>query len=208
VLTERSNDAWIAALSAPGIERNAALEDLRERLVRGLHYALSQRKVRDEDIEDFAQDALLKILKALDTFRAEAKFTTWAQKVAVRVAFSELRRRRWRNVSLDEMTEGIDGGEFIPMALVDPDANSEQQATQRLLVERVRDVIDNQLTDKQRAALVAMVIHGVPPEEIGRRMGTNRNAVYKLLHDARKRLKQHLLDTGLSHKDILDAFET
>ena len=106
-MVERSNEQWVAALSQSSTdEYDVALEDLRVILVRGLGYALADRSnVRDNDLEDFAQDATLKILKGLHTFRGESLFTTWAHKIAVRVAFTELRRRRWRDVSLDEMTE-------------------------------------------------------------------------------------------------------
>lgn len=205
LLSERTNEQWLADLRSAGPARDAALEDLREKLLLGLGYALDN--VSREDLEDFAQDALLRILGALDNFRGESKFMTWAQKIAVRVAFSELRRRRWRNISLDAMTEGIDGTGFIPPELIDPEADSEQQAVQRLLMDRVRYVIDYELTGRQRRALVATVLHGMPPEELARRMNSNRNAIYKLIHDARKRLKRQLLATGLSVTQILDAFE-
>ncbi|MBN1285931.1 MAG: sigma-70 family RNA polymerase sigma factor [Anaerolineae bacterium] len=207
-MSERTNEQWLAALGSPGADYDAALADLRAQLVKGLGYALSAPgNIRPEDLEDFAQDALLKILDGLHTFRGESKFMTWAQKIAVRVAFSELRRRRWRDTSLDAMTEGVGGGEFIPPELIDPDADSEQQAMQRLLLQRVRYVIDHELTDRQRRALVAAVLHGVPPDELARRMDTNRNAVYKLIHDARKRLKKQLLATGLSAQEVLAVFE-
>ena len=92
-MSERSNEEWLADLQGPG--REDALGDLRALLVRGLRYAMADRpSVTEVDLEDFAQDALMKILNALDTFRGESRFTTWAQKIAVRVAFTELRRRR------------------------------------------------------------------------------------------------------------------
>jgi len=109
-LTKRSNDEWIADLSKPGPQRDVALTDLRALLVRGLGYALGDRPdVREANTEDFAQDALLKILDNLGAFRGESRFTTWAQKIAVRVALTELRRRRWSDVSLDKITETAEG---------------------------------------------------------------------------------------------------
>ena len=116
-MAERSNEEWIAALSRPGPEHDAALDDLRLLLVRGLGYALSRRRGIDDGLlEDFAQ------------------------------------------------------------------------------------------TDKQRQALVAK-IQGMPLEEVARRMGSNRNALYKLIHDARQRLKERLLAEGLAAEEILAAFE-
>lgn len=207
-MVERSNEEWIAALSQPGPEYDKALEDLRAVLVRGLGYALSDRSnVRESDLEDFAQDALLKILNGLHTFRGESRFTTWAHKIAVRVAFTELRRRRWRDVSLDEMTESREGdADFIPSSLADPSIGPEQEAMQRAILDALRRLVREELTDKQRQAMEA-VLKGMPLEEVARRIDTNRNALYKLLHDARRRLQQHLQDEGLSAEDIMSAFE-
>jgi RNA polymerase sigma-70 factor (ECF subfamily) len=207
-LVERSNEEWVKDLSQPGHQRDAALEDLRTILLRGLGYAMAKyRNVTEADIEDFGQDALLKILNALDTFRGESRFTTWAQKIAVHVAFTELRRRRWRDVSLDEMTQTPDG-ELIPRTWADPSAKTEQQAIQHEILETMRQVIAEELTERQRQALVAVRIHGVPLAEVAQRMGTNRNALYKLLFDARKRLQKRMLAKGFSREDILAAFST
>lgn len=205
-MSERSNEEWISDLGHPGPQREAALSDLWELLVQGLGYALAKyENVTQADIEDFAQDAVLRILDALDTFRGEARFTTWANKIAVHVAFTELRRRRWKDVSLEQMVEMPDG-DFIPRTWVDPAADTEQQALQRELLEVVRQVIAEELTDRQRQALVAARIHDVPLAELARRMDTNRNALYKLLFDARQRLQRRLLAKGLSTEDILAAF--
>jgi RNA polymerase sigma-70 factor (ECF subfamily) len=156
-------------------------------------------------VEDFVQDALLKILGALDSFRGESRFTTWAQKIAVNVAFTELRRSRWKDVSLDDL--GASGNtDFIPQTLAETAAGPEKQVLQRTMLDTLRRIIATELTDKQRQALVAARIHGMPLEEVARRMGTNRNALYKLLHDARQRLKKRMLAEGLSPQDVLSAF--
>ena len=204
----RSNEEWVTALSQPGLRRDAALEDLHALLVRGLGYALTDRSnLRESDLEDFAQDAVLKILNGLHTFRGESRFTTWAHKIAVRVALTELRRRRWQDVSLDELTESRNGGaEFIPDFLADPALSPEQQAMQQAILTTLRRLIRDMLTDKQRQALQA-VLKGMPLEEVARRMGSNRNALYKLLHDARRRLQQGILTEGLSPQDVLSVFE-
>jgi RNA polymerase sigma-70 factor (ECF subfamily) len=198
----------VTALSQPGPRRDAALEDLHALLVRGLGYALTNRSnLRESDLEDFAQDAVLKILNGLHTFRGESRFTTWAHKIAVRVALTELRRRRWQDISLDELTESKDGGaEFIPDFLADPSLSPEQQAMRQAVLSTLRRLIREKLTDKQSQALQA-VLKGMPLEEVARRMGTNRNALYKLLHDARQRLQQGILAEGLLPQDVLSAFE-
>jgi RNA polymerase sigma-70 factor (ECF subfamily) len=204
-VTERTNQEWLAALRGP--DRDEALADLRASLARGLRYALaSWPNVDEATLEDFAQDALLRILKGLDSFRGESRFTTWAQKIAVNVAFSELRRRRWQDISLDDVGVSQDS-DFVPDTLVDPSAGPEKQALQRTLLEALGEIIAAELTDKQRQALVAARIHGMPLEEVARRMGSNRNALYKLLHDARQQLKKRMLAQGLSPQDVLAAFE-
>jgi RNA polymerase sigma-70 factor (ECF subfamily) len=203
-MAERTNEEWLAGLRGPA--RDGALADLRAFLVRGLRYGLANRSEVDEaNLEDFAQDALLKILDALDTFRGESKFTTWAQKIAIRVALTELRRKRWQDMSLDGIIDA-QGLDFVPDMLVDTTAGPDQQAVQRQFLTILRRLIATELTDKQRQALVAVRIHGMPLEEVARRMGSNRNAMYKLLHDARQRLKSKLEDEGLTAEEILAAF--
>ena len=204
-MTQRSNEQWLADLQGPG--REAALADLRALLQRGLTYALSGRSGVDQAlIEDFCQDALIKILDNLHTFRGESRFTTWAQKIAVNTAFTELRRRRWQNVSLNGIVEEKDG-DWVPHFLTDQAYGPEQRATQQILLNAVQRLINHELTNKQRRALTAAVFQGVPLDEVARRMDTNRNALYKLLHDARKRLKERMLQEGLSPDDVLAGFE-
>jgi RNA polymerase sigma-70 factor (ECF subfamily) len=203
-MKDRTNQEWLAELQ--GAERDEALSDLRAFLVRGLRYALaSYSNVDDEAIEDFVQDALLRILGALDTFRGESKFTTWAQKIAVRVAFTELRRRRWQDVSLDGIVES-QSMDFVPDMMIDKSAGPDQQAVQHIFLETLGRLVEAELTAKQRQALVAVRIQGMPLEEVARRMGTNRNALYKLLHDARMRLKRKMEAEGLSPEEVLAAF--
>lgn len=203
-MKDRTNQEWLSDLQGPA--QSEALADLRAFLVRGLGYALSSRSdVDDENIEDFAQDALLRILDNLHTFRGESKFTTWAQKIAVNVAFTELRRRRWQDVSLDEITDA-QGLDFVPDMMIDRSAGPDQQAVQHIFLETLQRLIASELTEKQRRALVAVQLQGMPLEEVARRMGTNRNAMYKLMHDARQRLKKKMEAEGLFPQDVLAAF--
>jgi len=206
-MVERTNQEWLADLRGPGCDQ--ALMDLRTLLVKGLRYAMADRPaVTEADLENFAQEALLKILAGLDTFRGESRFTTWAQKIAVRVAFTELRRQRWKDVPLEDLVARYSEGDLTPSVLADPAPYPGQQATQQLLLEMVQRLIAEELTERQRQAMVAAVIVGMPLEEVARRMGTNRNALYKLLHDARKRLQKRMLARGLSPQDVLAAFES
>ncbi|MDX1437525.1 MAG: RNA polymerase sigma factor [Anaerolineales bacterium] len=204
---DRTNEEWIADLSGP--DPDPALKDLRNILVNGLRAALStyQNRNLENILEDFVQEALLKILDNLHSFRGESRFTTWAQKISINVAFTELRRRRWQNVSLQDMIDRYDSNDFTPVILTDPSFSPEQQTLLSNALELIDQVINLELTAKQRDALVAVILGGVPLEEVASRMGTNRNALYKLIHDARKRLKQRLTAAGLSPDDILAIFE-
>ena len=194
---ERTNQGWLAELRGPG--RDQALADLRTRLVHGLRYAMVDRpSVTDADMQDFAQDALMKILAGLDSFRGESQ-------IAVRVALSELRRRRWRDISLQELAGRYQDADRMSAVLTDPAASPEQQATQQMMLEMVHRLIAEELTERQRQAVTAAMIGGMPLDEVARRMGTNRNALYKLLHDARQRLKRRLVAEGVSAQDAMAA---
>lgn len=207
-MKQRTNAEWIEALSDPISDE--ALSDLRTLLLRGLRASLSNRISTDLDsvTEDFAQEALLKILKNIQTFRGESKFTTWAQKIAIHVAFTELRRRRWKDISLQEFIETPEGEEYTPIILKDPDASPELEATQTDIMGVVEELIESELTERQRTAMVAILQGGMPMDEVARQLDTNRNALYKLLHDARKRLQLRLEEkAGLTVHEIIALFE-
>jgi len=204
----RTNEEWLADLR--GTEIDEALADLRATLTRGLHYALINRVPNnqlDDLVEDFVQDALVKILDNLDTFRGESRFTTWAQKIAVRVALTELRRQRWKDISIEDLLPEEPSGDFTPAILTDPGVSPEEETLRSAMMETVQRLIMEELTDRQREAMLAVMVGGMPLEEVARRMGTNRNALYKLLHDARQRLQNRLAAEGLSPQEVLAAFE-
>jgi RNA polymerase sigma-70 factor (ECF subfamily) len=206
---ERSNEQWLDDLRDPASSQ--ALDDLRHTLLKGLRAALSTRVDGDLEAltEDFVQDALLKILASLDTFRGESRFTTWAQKIAIHVAFSELRRRRWKDISLQNLVETPEGDEFTPAALTDPDASPEDRATQGDILQIVEDLIYEDLTERQRSAMLAILEGDQPISELAKQLDTNPNALYKLLHDARKRLQQRLQEkAGLSAEEVLALFSS
>ena len=207
-MAERTNSEWISQLQ--GDPDEGALADVRALLVRGLAAALGSRgELHEADFEDFAQDALLKILASLHSFRGESRFTTWAQKIAVRVALTELRRKRWKDWSLDTLIESPDGearAPFMPALMTDGTAGPEKQAIQQSMIDIVRRSIDDKLTERQRMVLVAAIVHDVPLGEIATRLDTNRNALYKLMHDARKRLKVALEESGVTSDEVLTVF--
>jgi RNA polymerase sigma-70 factor (ECF subfamily) len=188
-----------------------ALKDLRSVIVKGLPYALSNWLSPsdpgfDDLVEEVAQETLLRVLSHMDTFEGRSKFTTWVQKIAVRLAITELRRKRWQDTSLDGLLEA-EGTAVGPRLMVDPSPSPELTTEQSELMDSVQRLIAEELTEKQRKALVAIRIHGMPIEEVARRMDMTRNALYKLLHDARNRLKKRMEEEGLSSEDVLASFE-
>lgn len=203
----RTNEEWLSDLRSDN--QDQAIEDLGRVLKRGLIYALSSRIQTDLEtqVDDFVQDAILRILDKMDTFRGESKFTTWAQKVAVRVAFTEMRRQRWKDISIGDLIPE-DSGDFTPLVLSDPSPNPEQRASQTIMLEMVDEMLKTDLTDRQRTALMAVMHGGMPLEEVARRMDTNRNALYKLLHDARKQMRNGLIEKGLTPQEVLEVFES
>ena len=204
--TTRTNTDWLADLRAGGEVREQALSDLRAIILAGLPYALANWLSPadphfDELAEDVVQETLLRVMDHLHTFGHRSLFTTWAHKIAVRVALTELRRMRWKDISLDALM--AEHGEGMQMAAPTSPARSTEQ---RDILERVARVIAEELTDKQRLAMMAVNVHGMPLEAVAQQMGTSRNTLYKLLHDARLRLKQRLLREGLTPQDVLAAF--
>ncbi|MBM3125444.1 MAG: RNA polymerase sigma factor [Chloroflexi bacterium] len=178
---------------------------------RGLPYALIRWLPSDDPlfqplVEEVTQETLLRVLDQLETFEGRSQFTTWVHKIAIRIALTELRRKRWRDASLDELTEN----EELPPPpglLADPQVSPETSAERKDMLARVRRILEQELTPKQRQALILLGLEDVPMEEAARRMKTNRNALYKLLHDARLRLKRRMALEDISPQDLLAAFE-
>ncbi len=188
-----------------GANPDEALGDLYDLLVRGLRAALgSYGGGVDAYVEDFAQEALLRITGNLDSFRGESRFTTWAQKIAMNVALTELKRRRWRDVSLQDLFARREAADSGPE---DTQLTPEQLAYQNTVLGELHRMVDEELTDRQREAVVAVILEGMPISEVARRMGTNQNALYKLLHDARRKLKRRMEAAGLSPQEVLAAFD-
>ena len=202
-MRDRTNEQWLADLRGPNPDE--ALADLYDLLVRGLGAGLgSYGGGAGASAGDFAQEALIRITGNLDSFRGESRFTTWAQKIATNVALTELKRRRWRDVSLQEVFDRREAANREP---ADSQRNPEQQALQNTVLRELRRLVDEELTDRQREAVVAVILEGMPISEVARRMGTNQNALYKLLHDARKKLKRQMEAAGISSKEVLAVFD-
>jgi len=199
----RNNEGWVSDLGG-GAAQRSALDDLRDVLLKRLRRALSGRPHADEAfLEDMAQDALLRILERLDQFEGRSRFLTWATAIAVRTAMTELRRRRWQDVSLNQITEDAD--RFAPQAAGSGETDSTNE--QKEILETLHRLIETDLTDKQRTALLAE-LRGMPQSQIAQLLGSNRNAVYKLTHDARKRLRRGLEARGVRADDVQAAFSS
>ena len=195
MVQDRDNQQWVEALQADGPQREAALSDLRVLLLAGLKSALRSRQDYVESIlDDLVQDSLVRVLQSLSQFQHRSRFVTWATAIAIRVGLTELRKRKWRDVSLDALVAATG---FEPPATTDPD--------QQAIIEAMYRVIATDLTEKQRTVLTAE-IKGMAQVEIARQMGSNLNAIYKLGHDARQRLKRGLEQAGFTAQEFATAF--
>jgi len=207
----RTNEAWLSDLRTNGDIRSKALEDLRTVIQRGLPYALSRWLSPDQPqfgalVEEVTQETLLRVLDQLDTFEGRSQFSTWVHKIAVRIALTELRRKRWRDSSLDELTENEDAPP-PPGLLADSQAGPEISAERIDMLSRVRRIIEEELTERQRQALILLGVQDMPIEDAARKLKTNRNALYKLLHDARLRLRTRLAKEEIAPHEVLALFE-
>lgn len=201
-----SNKDWIELLQAPADKR--AIVELRKYLVRGLKPALSKYVDRELDqfVEDVAQDALLKVLDNVHTFRGESKLTTWAMKIAVREGLTVLRRKRWNNISIEDLkgpNPDRESGEIFSETFASNEPSPELSTAQKMMMEKVQSIIDNVLTDKQRKVMIALMIHGLPITIVAEQMNTNRNNLYKLVYDARKKLKNEFEVQGIDPEEML-----
>jgi len=207
----RDNAEWMSALTSTGQAQEAALADLREILVSGLRRGLatwidSHSPQLVSLAEEASQEALVRILAKLDTFEGRSRFTTWAYKVAIRIALTELRRKQWQDVSLDGMLEWRteEGREAI---VLDPQAGPEATVEQQDMLAQIGRILQEELTERQLAMMQAVALRGVPMEALAQKMGVERNAMYKMMHDARLKLKRRLAREGLELGDVMATFE-
>lgn len=201
-----SNEDWIRGLTEPVDEQ--AVELLRKKLVRGLKPALHKYVDRELDqfVEDVAQDALLKILDNIESFRGESKLITWAMKIAVREGLTELRRKKYDDLSIEDFRHPDDEGrsELSSLTFASDLPDPEEATHEQLVLQKVLKIINEELTDKQRSAINALMIQGLSPTVVAEQMGTNRNALYKLLHDARMKIKNELELEGIDPTQIFN----
>jgi RNA polymerase sigma-70 factor, ECF subfamily len=194
--TSPPGEDWIAELTSSGPARDDALRRLHALLLRGARFQVGRMSalramVGAAQVEDVitlaADEAMVAVLGKLHTFEGRSRFTTWAYKFAVLQAAVELRRQAWsrREVPLDAAPP-----------LVEPRPSPDQYAEGADLAAAVRDAIDRVLTPHQRRIALALIVDEVPIDVLAERLGTNRNALYKSLHDARSRLRAHLALEG------------
>jgi len=185
---------WHLDLTGDGPAREVAAVRLRELLLRAARFEVFRRRGMlpqlsptelDELADEAASDAAISVLRRLDDFRGESRFETWAYKFALLEAAVKVRRRAWRG---REVTLDPEGWERFAATDVDPERAE--------LFECVREGIRTALTPHQREVLVAAVLDGVPIDVLAERLDSNRNAVYKTIHDARTRLRAHVADAG------------
>lgn len=209
--TSRDNHAWVRDLGAEGEEKEAALTELHTILMRILPSALSRWLPPESShfesfIEDTAQETMLRVIDRLDTFEGRSKFTTWVYKIGVHIGLGELRLRKWKEVSLDGLEEGSQPDEMPSERFASTDPNPEAMLERKNVMEMVQRIMDEELTPRQLEVMMAISVQGVPMSVVAKRMGTNRNALYKLMHDARLRLKRRLERDEVSPAGLLAIF--
>jgi RNA polymerase sigma-70 factor (ECF subfamily) len=191
---------WLEQLRSQGAEYDEAVARLHALLLRGARFEVARRRptlphLRGNDLDDIAlqaaDDALMSVLARLDDFRGLSRFTTWAYKFALLEAAVKLRKRAWQGRELPLEPESWS---LFSSAGLEPDIEAEQSE----LLGTVQAAINQILTPHQRRVLVALALNGVPIDVLAERLNTTRGALYKTLHDARRKLRTHLAERGLS----------
>jgi RNA polymerase sigma-70 factor, ECF subfamily len=196
---------WVRALRADD-DREAAIARLHALLLRGARFEIARRRpslpyLRGNELEEIAteaaDDALMSVLRRLDDFRGASRFTTWAYKFALLEAAVKLRKRAWQGREIPLEPEGWD---IQPSHALGPAGATEQSE----LLTAVSLAIAEALTPHQRTVLTALALNGVPIDVLAERLNSNRGALYKTLHDARRKLRKHLLERGFALDDWLE----
>jgi RNA polymerase sigma-70 factor (ECF subfamily) len=199
-LLDDESREWLRSLRADGAVRDEALARLHELLLRAARFEVARRRptlphLRGNELEDIANeaadDALVSVLRRLDDFRGDSRFTTWVYKFGLLEAAVKLRRRAWqgREVPMEPESWSM----FSSDSAV-PDKAAEQGELLTALQHAIAEV----LTPHQRKVLVALALNGVPIDVLAERLGTSRGALYKTLHDARRKLRRHVSESGLA----------
>jgi RNA polymerase sigma-70 factor (ECF subfamily) len=197
-VSHRPSHDWPGRLSATGPVRDAAIADLHALLLRAARFELRRRgasRVPEDVREDLAQqsadDALVAILAKLGDFRGDSRFTTWAYKFALYESAAALRRHVWqsRELPLEQEAWG---------RLADLRQGPHASAEQRDLFAALGAAISDDLTERQRTVLLALALNDVPIDVLAERLQTTRGALYKTLHDARRKLRAALATRGMA----------
>lgn len=208
---QRDTSSWLHDLHTEGAQQAKALDDLHEVLMRILPKALS-RWLKPNDprfdalIEDIAQETLLRVLERLDTFKGNSKFTTWVYTIAVRIGLSKLRLKKWQEASLERLETSTDPDSPPYMQFAAPTSNPEISIEQTNTLSLVMTAIEQELTPYQRAVMSAVVLEGIPMDVVAQRLGKDRNTLYKVIHDARLKIKQSLERSGHPPQELLALF--
>jgi len=191
---------WLARLSGEGAAREEAVGELHALLLGAARFEVGRRRaaaghLRGDDFDDLAHqsadDALVAVLGKLDDFRGESRFTTWAYKFALLEAAVKLRRRAWQGREIPVEEEAW-------ARFSDPGTSAQRSAEDSELLAALREEIEDALSPRQREVLVAVAINDVPIDVLAERLDTTRGALYKSLHDARRKLRAALDERGLS----------
>jgi RNA polymerase sigma-70 factor (ECF subfamily) len=203
---DEESRAWLRDLRSDGVVRDDAIARLHALLLRAARFEVSRRRsllphLRGNDLDDIAfqaaDDALMSVLRRLDDFRGASRFSTWVYKFALFEAAVKLRKRSWqgREVPLEP-----EAWSLFSSSVLEPSAELEQSE----LLTTVQAAIGEVLTAHQREVLVALALNGVPIDVLAERLSTTRGALYKTLHDARRKLRRHLDECGLSLETWLE----
>jgi RNA polymerase sigma-70 factor (ECF subfamily) len=195
---DEESAAWLRRLDAADGERQAAERELHARLVRIALAEVRRRSastpVTGPELDDVAHqaadDAMLAVLAKLGGFRGESRFITWAYRFVILEVSSKLGRHYWRNPPV-----ALDAGQWerLPGRLgLDPQQHAESAA----ILAEVRRVVDDELTSHQRRVFVAVVVDGIPLDALAARLGLQRNAIYKVVFDARRKIRRALVANG------------
>ena len=195
---------WLRSLRATGATRDASIARLHALLLRAARFEVARRRptlphLRGNELDEIAleaaDDALMSVLARLDDFRGASRFTTWVYKFALLEAAVKLLRRAWQG---SEVPLEPESWSLFASSTLKPDEQAEQSELLSVLQRAIEDV----LTPHQRRVLVALALNGVPIDVLAERLSTSRGALYKTLHDARRKLRKHLEASGLA----LDAW--
>jgi len=203
---DEESRTWLNELRSTGATRDAAVARLHALLLRAARFEVARRRpalphVRGDELEDIAteaaDDALMSVLRKLDDFRGASRFTTWVYKFALLEAALKFRKRALQNREVPLEPESWD---LFSSADLEPETAAEQGE----LLATLQRAIDEQLTPHQRRVLVALAVNGVPIDVLAERLGSTRGALYKTLHDARRKLRSHLDECGLTVGSFLE----